>query len=99
MSDEAVLNAIRVLEAWLKAPDVPLDGATLEVWHRDFNAALAGAVKGPGWQELVARGHRLAEQVERHSDAVEAQRDAIRLELQGQVQGSRALKGYESSIR
>jgi len=99
MSDGAVQAAIQAMEAWLADPDSALDGTALEAWNRDFRAAMAGAEKGPGWQELVARAHRLAEQVEGRRRAVEAQRDAIRLELEQQAQGGRALKGYGASAR
>jgi hypothetical protein len=99
MSDGAVRAAIQTLEAWLADPECPLDEIALEAWNRDFQTALAGAEKGPGWPELVARGHRLAERVESRRQAVAAQRDAVRLELEQQVQGDRALKGYGSSTR
>lgn len=99
MSDEAVRAAIQTLEAWLADPERALDEIALETWNRDFQAAVAGAEKGPGWPELVARGHRLAERVESRRQAVAAQRDAVRLELEQQAQGDRALKGYGSSTR
>lgn len=99
MSDGAVRAAIQTLEAWLADPERPLDEVALEAWNRDFQAAMAGAEKGPGWPELVARGHRLAERVESRRQAVAAQRDAVRLELEQQAQGDRALKGYGSNTR
>jgi len=99
MSDGAVLAAIQAMEAWLAGPESALDGTALEAWNREFQASVAGAEKGPGWQELVARAHRLAEQVERRRRAVEAQREAIRVELEQQAQGDRALKGYGASTR
>ena len=99
MSDAAVRAAIQAMEAWLADPERALDEVALEAWNRDFRAAVAGAEKGPGWPELVARGHRLAERVESRRQAVAAQRDAVRLELEQQVQGDRALKGYGSSTR
>jgi hypothetical protein len=99
MSDEAVRAAIQGMEAWLADPECVLEGAALEAWNRDFQAALAGAEKGPGWPELVARGHHLAERVESRRQALAAQRDAVRFELARQAQGDRALKGYGSSTR
>jgi flagellar hook-associated protein FlgK len=99
MSDEAVLSALQAMEALLSNPELPLDGTVLEAWNREFKAAVAGAEKGPEWQVLVARAHRLAEQVETHRRAIEAQRDAIRFELEGQARGKRALKGYITGLR
>lgn len=99
MSDAAVLAAVQAMEAWLDDPDRALDATALAVWNRDFQAAVAAAERGPGWEALVARAHALAEAVLARQRAVEAQRDAVRAELEQQAQGDRALKGYGASTR
>jgi hypothetical protein len=99
VSDAAVLAAIEAMEAWMADPGHPMDGPTLEAWNRGFQAAVAQAERGPGWEELVVRAHTLVERVEARRKAVAAQRDAVRLELERQTQGTRALKGYGSSTR
>lgn len=99
MSDAAVRAALRQLEAWLEDGSTPLDGALLEVWNRDFNTALASAERGPGWAETLAQARRLGQQVEARRHELEGRRDAIRQELQQQLQGARALKGYGSHTR
>lgn len=99
MSDGAVLAAIQAMEGWLADPDHFLDEAALEAWNREFREAAARAEKGPGWAEVVARAHDLAKRIEARTRALEAQRDAVRLELEQQAKGDRALKGYGSSTR
>ena len=94
MSDAAVRAALSQLEAWLGDRSTPLDDALLEAWNRDFNAALARAERGPGWEETLALARRLGQQVLARQHELEGQRDGIRLELQRQLQGARALKGY-----
>lgn len=96
MSDAAVRAALRQLEGWLADGSTPLDGSLLEAWNRDFNAALAGAERGPGWEETLAMARGLGQQVQARQHELEGQREAIRRELQQQLQGSRALKGYGS---
>ncbi len=96
MSDAAVRAALSQLDAWLKDLSTPLDGALLEAWNRDFNAALASAERGPGWEETLALARGLGQQVQARQHELEGQRDAIRQELKQQLQGARALKGYGS---
>ncbi|HEX9081362.1 MAG TPA: hypothetical protein VF768_03730 [Holophagaceae bacterium] len=99
MSDAAVLAAVQAMEAWLDDPDRAFDAPALEAWNRDFREAVATAERGPGWEALVVRAHVLAEAVLARQRAVEAQRDAVRAELEQQAQGDRALKGYGASTR
>ncbi len=99
MSDAAVRAALKQLEAWLEDGSAPLDGALLEAWNRDFNAALDGAERGPGWGETLALARRLGQRVQARQHELEGQREAIRQELQQQLQGERALKGYGSHTR
>lgn len=96
MSDAAVRAALGQLEDWLRDGATPLDGALLEAWNRDFKEALAGAERGPGWEETLALARRLGQQVQARQHELEGQREAIRRELQQQLQGERALKGYGS---
>lgn len=99
MSDRGVLAAIQAMEGWLDDPDHPLDERALECWNREFQEAVARAEKGPGWSDIVARAHDLAKRVEARTQALSVQRDAVRLELEHQAQGGRALRGYGSSAR
>ena len=99
MSDRAVREAIQVLEDWLAGGTRALDADALAAWNRSFREALAAAEKGPGWAELVARGHTLATKVAACQWAVEAEREAVRQELAQQAQGDRALRGYGASTR
>ncbi len=99
MSDAAVRAALAKLEDWLGDGSTPLDGTQLEVWNRDFKEALAGAERGPGWEETLALARRLGQRVQAHQHELEGQREAIRQELQQQLQGERALKGYGSHTR
>lgn len=99
MSDADVRAALKQLEAWLEDGSTPLDGALLEVWNRDFKVALAHAERGSGWEETLAFARDLGRRVQARQRELEGQREAIRQELQRQLQGSRALKGYGSHVR
>lgn len=99
MSDTDVRAAIEALEAWLAKGGAPMDPAFLAEWNGRFQAAVASAERGPGWDALVERAHRLAEQVAFRQSAAEAQREMIRAELRQQEQGARALRGYGASTR
>ncbi|HEX9080669.1 MAG TPA: hypothetical protein VF768_00250 [Holophagaceae bacterium] len=99
MNDATVRAILARLEAWLKASKDPLDPAFLEAWNREFQAAQATAERGPEWPDLVAWAHRLADQVDQRRRTVESQREEVRLELQRQAQGQRALQGYGGRTR
>ena len=99
MSDREVQAALEALEARCAGVGVPLDPAFLAGWNSQFQAAVASAERGPGWEALVARAHQLAGQVALRQADAETQREAIRAELRQQEQGARALRGYGSSTR
>ena len=99
MSDAEVCAAIEALEAWVADAAAPLEPAFLADWNGRFQAAVATAERGAGWEGLLARAHRLAGQVALRQAAAEEQREAIRTELRQQEQGSRALRGYGASTR
>ncbi len=99
MSDADVRAAIEALEAWVGDAAAPLDPVFLADWNGRFQAAVAAAERGPGWEGLIERAHRLAGQVALRQAAAEEQREAIRVELRQQEQGARALRGYGASTR
>lgn len=99
MSDLKVLAAIERMEAWMRDPVVAPDPDDLAAWNSEFQAAMATAERGPGWVELVARAQALGGFVESRADLLAAERDAIKLDLDAQARGDRALKGYGASTR
>jgi hypothetical protein len=99
MSDGRVRAAIEQMEAWLADPIWDPDPKALAQWNLEFQTALVQAEKAPGWIELIARAHVAGRLMEtRIVAAVEAQ-DRIRTELALQEQGTRALRGYDTSAR
>jgi flagellar hook-associated protein FlgK len=99
MSDAEVLAAIERMEGWLQDPGSMPAAEGLADWNAAFQSAVAGAERGPGWAELVARAHALGSRVQERTEALTAVRDQIRNELGAQQLGDRALKGYGASAR
>lgn len=99
MSDAKVRAAIEQMEVWLGEPSWDPTPEELALWHASFKTAMAEAEKGAGWPELIARAHAAGKLLEARSDAVAAERDRIRKELESQDRGSRALKGYGAGLR
>ena len=99
MSDLPVRAAIEQMEAWLADSGWEPDPDALAQWNAEFQTALNQTGKGPGWPELAARAHAAGRLLEARSSVVAAARDQMRVELEAQVLGNRALKGYRSSRR
>lgn len=95
MSDQAVAQALDELEALLAEPLERLDGGRIGAWHARFRAALDAAERGPGWGDLVERGHALGRQLDQRLGQAISERDALRQELDAGGQGARALKAYK----
>lgn len=99
MSDRRVRSAIERMEAWIGDPAWEPEPEELESWNRDYRDAVAGAEKGEGWTDLVARAHALGRQLEVRLQAAVRKRDEIKAELDAQERGNRALAGYGASAR
>lgn len=94
MSAGRVRAAIEQMEAWLADAGWEPDPEALAQWNAEFQLALNQTEKGPGWPELAARAHAAGKLLEARLTAVTAARDQVRIELEAQVLGNRALKGY-----
>ena len=99
MSIGRVSAAIEQMEAWLADPAWEPDPDALAQWNTEFQGALAQTEKGPGWAELAARAHVAGKLLEARLTAVTAARDQVKIELEAQVLGNRALKGYGAGRR
>jgi hypothetical protein len=99
MSDLRVRAALEQMEAWLADPSWNPDPEALALWNAEFQAALAQAEKGSGWQGLIARAHVAGQLLEARCVLVAAAQDQVRAELEAQERGTRALKGYGATTR
>jgi hypothetical protein len=99
MSDGQVRAAIEQMEAWLADPGWEPDPEALAHWNAEYQAALAQAEKGPGWPELAARAHAAGRLLETRLAVVAAALGKVKADLEAQVRGNRALKGYRSGRR
>ncbi len=99
MSDAEVLREIERMEAWMGAPELMPGPDGLAEWNRAFRIALADAERGPGWSDLVLRSKALGSKVEGQAAIMAAERSRIRVELDSQELGGRALKGYGAAAR
>lgn len=99
MSAGRIRAAIEQMEAWLANPNWEPDPQALAHWNAAFQIALTQNEKGPGWSELAARAHAAGKLLEARLVVVSAARDQVRAELEAQVRGDRALKGYRSGRR
>ncbi len=99
MSDARVRVAIEQMEAWLADPGWDPEPEALAQWDAEFKAALAAASRGEGWPVLTERAHAAGKLLEaRLAVAVEAL-NQVRMELETQGRGNRALKGYGAGAR
>jgi hypothetical protein len=99
MSDDAVGGLIAEMEDYLGATGTP-DAEFVAGWHERFNQALEAARAaghGPGWDEIVRRGHALGEAIQKRIGGLEYEHGQMRRELNVQALGQRALKGYSSA--
>jgi hypothetical protein len=99
MSDAAVLQEIERMESWMRDPQNLPGPEDIAEWNRAFERALASAERGPGWSALMVRSRALGSQVNERSAALASQRDQVRVELDTQERGGRALKGYGATVR
>jgi hypothetical protein len=99
MSVGRVRAAIEQMEAWLADPAWEPGPEALAKWNREFQGALNQTEKGPDWPELAARAHAAGKLMEARLAVVAAARDHVKSELEAQVLGNRALKGYRSGRR
>lgn len=99
MSDVRVREALLEMEAWLADPAQSFETLDLGTWNEAYQAAVAGAERGPGWEGLVALAHSLGEQLEARLTDLECERDAVKLELGTFARGDRALRGYRPNPR
>ncbi len=99
MSDLKVLAALERMEAWMRDPAAVPDPVDLAEWNNEFQAASSAAEHGLGWMDLVVRAHALGGVVQARTELLMGVRDAIKLELDAQARGDRALKGYSASAQ
>ncbi|MFN7959478.1 MAG: hypothetical protein U0P46_14280 [Holophagaceae bacterium] len=99
MSDVRVREAVEQMEAWLEDPAWQPDLETLTRWEDAFRVAVAQAEKNLGWPELVQRAHEAGRRLDERSEAMAAELGQLKVRLQAQDQGNRALKGYGASSR
>lgn len=99
MSDARIREALDRLEAWLADPAWGPEAVELAEWNQEYQSAVDGAERGPGWQELVVRAHALGAQLSVRMASVSREKDAVKTELDSFARGNRALKGYGASAR
>ena len=99
MSDGKVRAAIEQMDTWLADPSWEPDPEALAQWNAGFQEAVDQAEKTKGWSDLVARAHRLGQDLEVRIARSAQLRDEARAELDAQERGSRALRGYGASAR
>ena len=99
MSDGRVRAAIEQMEAWLADPTWEPDPEALAQWNAELQVALAQAEKASGWPDLVGRAHAAGHLLQARIALVAEARDRVKAELEAQVRGNRALRGYGASAR
>jgi hypothetical protein len=99
MNDLRVRAAIEQMEAWLADPDWRPEAEVLALWNTEFQGALAQAEKASGWPDLIRRAHVAGQLLEARSVQMAEARDQVRIELEAQERGTRALKGYGAGTR
>lgn len=93
MSDQDVVATLDALEALLTSEPMP-DPEALAQWRASFDAAVATAERGGGWQDILARARELGARIQQLAAAMGERKEALRAELAHQAAGGRALKGY-----
>ncbi|HJV22381.1 MAG TPA: hypothetical protein VJ570_06780 [Holophagaceae bacterium] len=93
MSDLDLVATLEELEGQLAEGAV--EGEWLAAWRVRFDAALAGADRGPDWSAIVARCQALAARLDAEAGRLTVERDRLRKEMDLQAHGTRALKGYK----
>ena len=98
MSDSQVRRSIEQMEAWLDDPSWEPEATALSAWQDAFDAAAAGAERSEDWPALVQRAHEVGRRLDLRAQEVAAEAERLRLRLESQDRGVRALKGYGSMI-
>ena len=99
MSDDRVRLAIEQMEAWLADSTWEPDPDALAQWNAEFNSALAQAEKAADWSELRARSHAAGHQMEVRMAVFAEAKERLRIALERQEVGHRAMKGYGATAR
>lgn len=94
MSNQDVIRCMDAMEFLLRGNHVELEAEQVAIWQQTFDAALASAEKGPGWDEIVARAQALKVKVDGAVKGLRERQGEIRRELDAQTTGVRALKAY-----
>lgn len=95
MSDQEVIRALEAMERMLAEGDLAAE--VVGAWVERFEAAKAGAARGPAWAAIVDRCHELGKRVDSSAAGVAAELGAIEHELALQAKGARALRAYKPS--
>ena len=98
MSDALVSHLVAEMENYLKGTESP-DPEHVAAWNARFQAAVENAERGPEWKGTVDRAHALSETIQKRIGGLNYEREQLRLELNSQALGQRALKGYSSSTQ
>lgn len=99
MTNGQVIALLDQMEAWLEDPTWEPETEPLAEWTDRFNAALAAADRGQGWEAVRERCHSIRRRLEQRLKTVMEARDLLRTELESQDRGARALKGYGAATR
>ena len=99
MSDQEVARSLDQLEQLLATPlDVP-NGQAFVDWNSAFQAALAGASRGPEWAALRVRARILGRRLKQREAMLRAAQAQLKREM-GQIgSGRRALGAYGPAAR
>lgn len=94
MSDRDLALVLDEMERMLEEQPFPEDPEAIEAWRLRFAEAVASADRGPEWESLAVRARDLGRKVEHLLEHLNHKRESLRLELDHQAQGSRALRAY-----
>jgi hypothetical protein len=99
MSDAEVLRLVEEMEGLLESDPATLDADLIANWHQQFLSACASAEKGPAWPETVLRARVVAGRVDGLVTVLNKQKDALKIEMEAQAVGRRALQAYKPQSR
>jgi hypothetical protein len=100
VSDAAVDGLIAEMEKYLGETGAP-DADFVADWHERFGQAVEAARAaghGPGWEEILRRGHALGDAIQSRIGGLSYEQEQLRRELNVQAAGRRAMKGYSSGL-
>lgn len=84
--------------AVLLQEDVP-DAEAIASWKASFDRSIGQAERGAAWTGLLARAHQLGRTLQERIRELEAKKMTLEGEMVNQSAGTRALKGYGSTLR